>query len=152
MKYFEDFPAGTLIDCGSRVVGKDEIVRFASEFDPQPFHIDDAAAAETHFGEVVASGWHSGSIAMRMVVDKVLLDSACMGSPGMERVRWLKPLRPGTCVTTRFSVLEAEPSRTRPDRGRLKVVFELSDDKDELLMDSVAIVLFGRRPASQAGA
>jgi acyl dehydratase len=146
MKYYEDFPPGTLIDCGSRVVSKEEILRFAREFDPQPFHIDEAAAAKTHFGGVVASGWHSGSLSMRMVVDAVMQDSSCMGSPGIERLRWLKPLRADTLVNVKFRVLEAELSKSRPDRGRLKVVFELYDDKGELLMDSIAIVLFGCRP------
>ena len=146
MKYYEDFPPGTLIDCGSRVVSKEEIIRFAREFDPQPFHIDEAAAAKTHFGGVVASGWHSGSLSMRMVVDAVMQDSSCMGSPGIERLRWLKPLRADTLVNVKFRVLEAELSKSRPDRGRLKVVFELYDDKGELLMDSIAIVLFGCRP------
>jgi len=149
MKYFEDFPPGTLIDCGSRVVSKEEIIRFAREFDPQPFHIDEAAAAKTHFGGVVASGWHSGSLSMRMVVDAVMQDSSCMGSPGIERLRWLKPLRADTLVNVKFRVLEAELSKSRPDRGRLKVVFELYDDKGELLMDSIAIVLFGCRPKQQ---
>jgi len=149
MKYFEDFPPGTLIDCGSRVVSKEEIIRFAREFDPQPFHIDEAAAAKTHFGGVVASGWHSGSVSMRMVVDAVMQDSSCMGSPGIERLRWLKPLRADTFVNVKFRVLEAELSKSRPDRGRLKVVFELYDDKAELLMDSIAIVLFGCRPKQQ---
>jgi len=149
MKYFEDFPPGTLIDCGSRVVSKEEIIRFAREFDPQPFHIDEAAAAKTHFGGVVASGWHSGSLSMRMVVDAVMQDSSCMGSPGIERLRWLKPLRADTFVNVKFRVLEAELSKSRPDRGRLKVVFELYDDKGELLMDSIAIVLFGCRPKQQ---
>ena len=146
MKYFEDFPPGTLIDCGSRMVSKEEIIRFAREFDPQPFHIDEAAAAKTHFGGVVASGWHSGSLAMRMVVDNVMQDSSCMGSPGMDRMRWLKPLRADTRIHVKFRVLEAEPSKSRPDRGRLKVVFELYDDKGELLMDCIANVLFGCRP------
>ncbi|MSQ51347.1 MAG: MaoC family dehydratase [Betaproteobacteria bacterium] len=146
MKYYEDFPPGTLIECGSRVVSKDEIIRFAREYDPQLFHLDEAAAAKTHFGGLVASGWHSGSIAMRMVVDTVMHDSSCMGSPGIERLRWLKPLRADTCVTVKFRVLEADLSKSRPDRGRLKVVFELYDDQGELLMDSIAIVLFGCRP------
>lgn len=146
MKYYEDFPPGTLIDCGSRVVSKEEIIRFAREFDPQPFHIDEAAAEKTHFGGVVASGWHSGSLSMRMVVDAVMQDSSCMGSPGIERLRWLKPLRADTLVNVKFRVLEAELSKSRPDRGRLKVVFELYDGKGELLMDSIAIVLFGCRP------
>ena len=146
MKYYEDFPPGTLIDCGSRVVSKEEIIRFAREFDPQPFHIDEAAAEKTHFGGVVASGWHSGSLSMRMVVDAVMQDSSCLGSPGIERLRWLKPLRADTLVNVKFRVLEAELSKSRPDRGRLKVVFELYDDKGELLMESIAIVLFGCRP------
>jgi len=146
MKYFEDLPVGLVIDCGSRVVSTEEIVGFARQFDPQPFHVDEEAAARSHFGGVIASGWHSGSIAMRMVVDTVLLESSCMGSPGIERLRWLKPLRGGEQVTTKFRVLDSEPSKTRPDRGRVKVVFELYDRQGELLMDSIAIVLFGRRP------
>ena len=83
---------------------------------------------------------------MRMVVDAVMQDSSCMGSPGIERLRWLKPLRADTLVNVKFRVLEADLSKSRPDRGRLKVVFELYDDKGELLMDSIAIVLFGCRP------
>ena len=146
MRYFEDLPAGTLIDCGTRFVSKEEIIRFAKEFDPQPFHIDEVAAAKTHFGGVVASGWHSGSIAMRMVVDAVFGDSASMGSPGMERMRWLKPLRADSTVNVKLRVLEAELSKSRPDRGKLKVAFEMYDDKGVLLMDTIAMVLFGRRP------
>ena len=146
MKYYEDFPAGTLIECGSRLVTKKEIIRFAREFDPQPFHIDEAAAAETHFGGIVASGWHSGSIAMRMVVDTVLRDSSCMGSPGIERLRWLKPLRADRTVVVKFRVLDAEVSKSRKDRGKLRVSFDLYDEAGELLMDSIATVLFACRP------
>ena len=146
MKYFEDFHAGQVFDCGSRVVTQEEIIVFARQFDPQPFHIDPGAAAKSHFGGVVASGWHSGSIAMRMAADAVLLDSSCMGSPGMESLRWLKPLRGGDTVSTKFRILEAELSRTRPDRGKVKVGLELYNQNGELLMDAVATQFYGLRP------
>ena len=146
MKYFEDFHRGDVFDCGSRVVTEEEMIAFARQFDPQPFHVDPAAAAKSHFGGVVASGWHSGSIAMRMVADAVLLDSSCMGSPGMERMRWLKPLRGGETVSVKFRVLEAELSKSRPDRGKLKVMIELYDKAGELLMDAIATQFYGRRP------
>jgi acyl dehydratase len=146
MKYFEDFRAGDVIDCGTRLVTTEEIIAFAKQFDPQPFHIDEAAAKQSHFGGVVASGWHSGSLAMRMVVDNVMLDSSCMGSPGMERMRWLKPLRGGEMINVKFRVLDAELSKSRLDRGKLRVAFELYDKAGELLMDTIATVLFGCRP------
>jgi acyl dehydratase len=148
MKYFEDFVVGSTLDCGTRRVGKEEIIAFAREFDPQPFHIDEAAAAKSHFGGVIASGWHSGSICMRLVVDAVLHDSASMGSPGIDKLRWLKPLRAGTTVRAKVKVLDKAPSASRPDRGRMSVMFELHDeDRGELLMDLTATVLMGRRPA-----
>ena len=146
MKYFEDFHPGEVFDCGSRIVTQEQIIAFARQFDPQPFHIDPAAAAKSHFGGVVASGWHSGSIAMRMVADAVLLDSSCMGSPGMDRLRWLKPLRGGDTVNTKFRILEAELSKTRPDRGKLKVGLELYNHNGELLMDAIATQFYGLRP------
>jgi acyl dehydratase len=146
MRYFEDFHAGDVIDCGTRLVTTEEIIAFAKQFDPQPFHIDEAAAKKSHFGGVVASGWHSGSMAMRMVVDTVMLDSSCMGSPGMERMRWIKPLRGGETINVKFRVLDSELSKSRPDRGRLRVAFELYDKAGVLLMDTIATVLFGCRP------
>ena len=147
MLYFEDFEVGSELDCGTRRVSKEEIVAFAREFDPQPFHIDEAAAAKSHFGGIVASGWHSASICMRMVVDAVLHDSASMGSPGLDKLRWVKPLHAGRTVRAIVRVLEKKPSETRPDRGRVKVTFELFEDGGELLMDFTATVLMGRRPA-----
>jgi acyl dehydratase len=147
LKYFEDFEPGSVLDCGTRLVTKEEIIAFAREFDPQPFHIDEAAAAKSHFGGVIASGWHSGSICMRLVVDAVLSDSASMGSPGVEKLRWLKPLRAGTTVRAKVRVLDKKPSESRRDRGRMTVAFELYEDGGDLLMDLVATVIMGRRPA-----
>jgi acyl dehydratase len=147
MKYFEDFETGAELDCGSRRVTKEEIVAFAREFDPQPFHIDEAAAAKSPYGGVIASGWHSCAICMRMAVDAVLGDSASMGSPGVDKLRWLKPLRADTVVTAKVKLLDKKISGSRPDRGRLTVAFQLSDAEGELLMDFVTIVIMGRRPA-----
>ncbi len=146
MRYFEDFHPGEVFDCGSRVVTKEEIITFAKQFDPQSFHVDEAAAARSHFGGLVASGWHSGSIAMGMVATALLLDSPCMGSPGMERLRWLKPLRGGETVNVKFRILESELSKTRPDRGKLKVSLELYDKAGNLLMDAIATQFYGLRP------
>jgi acyl dehydratase len=147
MKYFEDFETGAELDCGSRRVTKEEIVAFAREFDPQPFHIDEAAAAKSPYGGVIASGWHSCAICMRMAVDAVLGDSASMGSPGVDKLRWLKPLRADTVVSAKLKLLDKKTSGSRPDRGRLTVAFQLSDAEGELLMDFVTIVIMGRRPA-----
>ncbi len=146
MKYFEDFHPGDVFDCGSRVVSQEEIIAFAKQFDPQPFHVDAAAAAKSHFGGVVASGWHSGSIAMRMVVDIVLLDSACMGSPGVENLRLLRPLRADSMVSVKFRILGADLSKSRPDRGNLRVMFELYDKAGTLLMDAISTMFIGCRP------
>ena len=146
--YWEDFEPGASLDCGSKTVTKEEIIAFAKEFDPQPFHIDEAAAAKTHFGGIVASGWHSCAICMRMAVDGVLGDSASMGSPGVDKLRWLKPLRADSTVRAKVKLLDKKPSESRPDRGRMQTVFELYDEKSgELLMDMVANVIMGRRPA-----
>jgi acyl dehydratase len=146
VRYFEDFEVGGELDCGTRKVTKAEIIAFAREFDPQPFHIDEAAAAKSHFGGIVASGWHTCSICMRLAVDAVLGDSASMGSPGVEKLRWLKPLRADSTVRAKVKLLDKKPSESRPDRGRMLVVFELFDEKSsELLMDMTANVIMGRR-------
>ena len=148
VRYFEDFAPGEVIECGGRTVTKDEIVAFAREFDPQPFHVDEAAAAQSRYGGLIASGWHSCCLCMRLVCDAFLTGSANMGSPGMERVRFLKPLRPGERIAATARVAEAVPSRSKPDRGRLGFVFELRDGSGELLLDMQVTAIFGRRPAS----
>ena len=146
-KYFEDFRVGDIIQCGRKTVTKEEIIDFAQKFDPQPFHLDEKEAAATKFGGLVASGWHSCAVCMRLVVDAMLQGSANMGSPGVENIRWLKPLRPGNTVTATVRVVEAVPSKTRPDRGRLKFAFELYEDAEGLIMDMFATAIYARRPA-----
>ena len=147
-KYFEDFHVGDVIHCGRKTVTKDEIVDFAEKFDPQPFHLDEVEAAGSKFGGLVASGWHTCALCMRLVVDAMLKGSANMGSPGVENIRWLKPLRPGNTVTATVRVVEAMPSKSRADRGRLKFAFELSEEAEGLIMDMLATAIYARRPAA----
>ena len=147
MRYFEDFKVGDVIPCGSRTVSKEEIIAFAQQFDPQPFHIDEVAAKTSMFGGLVASGWHSVCICMRMAVDTILLDTANNGSPGVEKVRFLKPLWPGDTVRAQCRVTEAVLSKSKPDRGRVNMAFELYNQKDELIMDFVGPSIVTRRPA-----
>ena len=115
--HWEDFTPGQVTDCGSRVVTRAEIVAFAAEYDPQPMHLDEQAASATLLGGLVASGWHSCCILMRMLTDNLLVDASFMGAPGVEEVRWLAPLRPGERVTLRATVLRQVPLRA-PRRVR----------------------------------
>ena len=151
--HWEDFTPGQVTDCGSRVVTRAEIVAFAAEYDPQPMHLDEQAASATLLGGLVASGWHSCCILMRMLTDNLLVDASFMGAPGVEEVRWLAPLRPGERVTLRATVLETRASRSRSDLGFVKFRFELLDASERLLMTLVVSPMFGRAAlASQASA
>ena len=114
--HFEDIRPGQVYDLGTRTITEDELIAFARDWDPQPFHVDPEAAKETVFGGLIASGWHTGAMWMRMYVD-TMLGSAARGSPGIEELRWLAPVRPGDTLTGRLTVLEATPSATKPDRG-----------------------------------
>jgi acyl dehydratase len=115
--YFEDFEPGRTIPVGSRTVNQDEIIAFARQFDPQPFHVDPEAAAKSMFGGIIASGWHTCSMMMRMMVDGFLSEAASLGSPGVDEIRWLKPVRAGDTLAVTTTVLDARPSSSRPDRG-----------------------------------
>jgi acyl dehydratase len=146
MRYFEDFVAGETIDHGTRTVSADDIVAFASEFDPQPFHVD-AGAPETAFlGGLIASGWHVTAIFMRMMCDSFLVDSSSMGSPGIETLKWVKPVRPGTVLTGRSVVIDVRASRSRPDRGIVRFRHELADGDGTVVLWFENPVMFGRRP------
>jgi acyl dehydratase len=145
-RYFEDFTAGDVFELGARTVTRDEIVAFARQFDPQPFHLDESAAAGGPFGGLVASGWHTAAIFMRLYVDAVLSDTVSMGSPGVEELRWLRPVRPGDTLLGRLTVLETTPSSRRPDRGTLRLGCELLAGDGEVVLAMVARGYFGRRP------
>jgi acyl dehydratase len=128
-------------------VTRDEIVAFAREFDPQPFHIDEAAAAHTIYKGLIASGWHTIAIYMRLMWDSYLKDTMSLGSPGVDEVRWLKPVRPGDTLRARFTVLEAAPSRSKPDRGIVRSLSEVFNQHGEVVMTLRGLGMFGRRPA-----
>jgi acyl dehydratase len=148
VRYFEDFQAGIVHELGGRRVTRDEIVAFAREFDPQPFHLDEEAARKTPFGGLIASGWHTAAIVQRLVVDGFVNGSASLGSPGVDELRWLKPVRPGDELRVTFEVTEAIPSRSKPDRGTIKVSYSVSNQKGEVVMTMKAAGLIGRRPGS----
>lgn len=142
---WEDFHPGAVAVYGPRKVTREEIVAFAAEFDPQPMHLDEAAARATPLGGLGASGWHSCCLLMRMIADGFVLNSSSMGAPGIEEVRWLKPLRPDTNIRVRVTVLETRPSQTRPEMGLTKFRYELLDETGNCLTTMVSTAMLGRR-------
>lgn len=145
--YFENIDPGAVFDLGSRTVSEEEILAFAREFDPQPFHIDPDAAAQSIFGGIIASGWHTCSLTMRLMVDNFLSRAASLGSPGVEQIRWLRPVRPGDTISARIVVLEVRPSQSKPDRGAMRTRTEVTNQHGELVMSMESTGLIGRRPA-----
>jgi len=144
-RFWEDFRVGDSFDLGSLTVDGAEMLRFARRFDPQPFHVDEELARETPFGGVIASGWFTASLFMRLYVDAVLADSASQGSPGLSELRWLSPVRAGDVLDGRLHVLESTPSATRPGRGTVVLRGELSRSGQPVLSTTFR-GLFGRRP------
>ena len=145
--YWEDFEPGQVIEIeGTTTLTKDEIMEFAREWDPQPFHIDEAAAENSLYGVVIASGWHTGAATMRRLVDGLLGKTASLGSPGLDEMRWLKPVRPGDTLRARAVVHETRPSRSKPDRGTVKVTWETYNQDGEKVMTMTGIQMIARRP------
>ncbi|MDJ1159314.1 MaoC family dehydratase [Chelatococcus sp. SYSU_G07232] len=146
--YFEDFSPGTVTTFGARRVDQEEIIAFAREFDPQPMHVDPEAAKESFLGTLIGSGWHSCALLMRMAADDFILDAASMGSPGIEEVRWLKPLKPGDRLSVRRTILEARASESRPQMGLVRFRFDLMNGGEDPLMTQTNWIMFGRRGAA----
>ena len=144
--YWEDFREGEVREFGRTVVKQEDIVRFASEFDPQPFHLDDAAAARTIYGGLIASGWHTAAMAMRMMCDEYLLRSASLGSPGLDSLKWLLPVRPGDTLSIRLSVLESRLLDSKPGIGLLKSRHEVLNQERQVVMRMEGYGMFRRRP------
>lgn len=145
MRYWEDFTPGESLAIGERTFTREEILAFAEQWDPQPFHLDDAEGAKTHFGGLVASGWHTACAFMRMYVDAVLRDSSSLGSPGMTDLRWLKPVRPGETLRGFVHVLEVIPSGRHPDRGTVVMRWEMRDHTDSPVLQAHGRGFFRRR-------
>jgi acyl dehydratase len=145
-RYFEDFRAGEAVELGSFTFSERDIVEFARQYDPQPMHADPAAARNSIYGGLIASGWQTVTSYMRTLVDEIIRDSDSLGSPGIDHLRWLKPVRPGDTLRARFTVLEARPSNSRPDWGIVRSRGEVLNQNDEVVMDLEAVNFFGRRP------
>ncbi len=146
MRYWEDIKAGEVIELGSCTVTKEAMVAFAREFDPQPFHTDEETAKRTIWGGLIASGWHTGSMLMRLFYDGFLKDTVSLGSPGMDELKWNKPVRPGDRLSARMTILETTPSRSKPDRGIVRSQMEVLNQHGEVVMSTKGVNFFARRP------
>ena len=148
MRYFDDISVGDRMELGTHTFTAEDIKTFAAQYDPQPMHLDEEAARATMLGGLGASGWHTCCVMMKMVADGVLLDSASMGAPGIEEVKWLKPVRPGDSLTVRGSVLSARASQSKPDRGFVNFLWEVFNDRDEKVMTLICPQMLLRRNAN----
>jgi acyl dehydratase len=144
--YFEDFYPGQDLDLGTRTVTEEEIIAFAQAFDPQPFHVDRAAAAQSIYGGVIASGWHTCSMMMRMVVDSLMSKSSSMGSPGLDGVRWLAPVRAGDTLNVHYQTVKVKASASKADRGVVWSKWVAFNQRGEAVCTVEGMGMFGRRP------
>ncbi len=147
--YWEDFPVGKVSEFGGMTVTAEEIIDFAGKFDPQPFHLSEEGGRNSLFGGLCASGWHTCAMAMRMMCDGYILESASLGSPGLENIRWLKPVRPGDTLHIRSVVLEARPMDSKPHVGLLRVRTEVLNQNNEEVMQMEGYGMYRRRNPGQ---
>ena len=143
--FWEDFPVGHVREFGAYPVTREAVLAFAREFDPQPFHLDDDAAEASLFGKLAASGWHTCAMTMRMMCDGYLLDAASLGSPGLESLRWLKPVHPGDTLHVRLEVLEARPLASRPGVGMIRSRWDVKDQDGDTVLTMEGFGMFRRR-------
>ena len=142
---WEDFEVGRTVPLGEKRVTREEIIAFAAEFDPQPFHLDEAAASGTMLGGLAASGWHTCAMLMRMMCDGYLNEAHALGSPGLDEVKWQAPVRPGDVLSARYTCLEARESQSRPDVGICKILYEVFNQDGTPVMTWDCTQFFGRR-------
>ncbi len=140
-RYFEDYHVGETYEFGAAVVDEAEVLEFARRYDPQSIHTDPAFAATGPFGGLIASGWHTTALMMRMIVDNYLSPVASIVSPGIDELRWLKPVRPGDTLSLRATVVEAKRSNSRPDRGVVRTFVEVLNQHGEVVMSLTAMNL-----------
>jgi acyl dehydratase len=133
-RYFEDYLPGEIVDCGSVMVDEAEILEFGRRYDPQPFHADPAAAARGPFGGVIASGWHTAGLMMRLFVQGYISSVASLGAPEASELKWPRPVRGGDVLRVRVTVLESRRSRSKPDRGLVRSLIDVSNQHQELVM------------------
>ena len=138
---FEDFVPGSVRTSGTVLVTEEEIIEFAKRYDPQVFHTDPVAARDSIYGGLVASGWHTAAMAMRLIVENYLSGVASVGSPGVDEVRWLKPVRPGNRLSVRVTVLEARRSESKPDRGIVRSLVEVLNQDMAVVMSFKGVTM-----------
>ena len=143
--YWEDFYPGQVLETGGRSLSEEEIIEFARKYDPQPFHIDSETAKQTSFGGLIASGWQTASLCMRLICDLYLLEAASLGSPGIDKLRWVKPVRPGDTLHLKSTVLETRASASRADMGTVRSRSEVYNQRGELVMHMSSVGMFRRR-------
>lgn len=149
MQYFEDIAVGAKASFGSYTVTREEVIEFASRYDPQPFHLSDEAAAQTHFGRISASGWHTCAMVMSMIVENLKNNKqAGLGSPGVDELRWLKPVYPGDTLRCETEVIEKRQSQSRPEMGIFKSRMTVYNQDDVAVMSMVSNGLIATRPAA----
>lgn len=148
MKYLEDMRVGDEVTYGSYEVTREEVIDFASKYDPQPFHLSDEEAAKTHFGRIAASGWHTAAMVMAVIARYVTRHGhQGLGSPGIDELRWKKPVYPGDTLTVRGKVVEVRPSRSKPEIGSFRTETTVTNQHGEVVMSFTSIVLMRRRPS-----
>lgn len=145
-RYFEDYAEGAVFTGGPLAVSEAEILAFARRYDPQPMHTDPAWAREGQFGGLIASGWHTGAMMMRLFADAFLSPASSLASPGLDELRWLKPVRPGDSLSMRITVIEARRSRSKPGQGVVRSFVELLNQHDETVMSLRPVSLLRCRP------
>lgn len=138
-RYFEDYVPGSVYEYGSITLSEQEIIEFARQFDPQFIHTDPRAAAEGPFHGLIASGWHTAAVMMRLFVDHYLSHVASMASPGIDELRWTRPVRPRDGLSIRVAVIEANRSRSKPDRGMVRSLIEVLNQDREVVMSLQAM-------------
>ncbi len=144
-RFLEDFVVGEVVEFGRAELTAEEIIAFAEKYDPQPFHLDEAAGAATPYGGLIASGWHTAGLTMRMMVDHIVSRHG-LGSPGIDELRWLKPVRPNDVLTCRATVLEVRPSRSKPDRGIVRQQIETLNQAGEVVLSWIGNGMVRARP------
>lgn len=145
-RYFEDFVEGERFVSAGASLSEDEIIDFARDYDPQPFHVDRDAAAESHFGGLIASGFQTMALAFRLFYQENVINACSMGSPGLDRVRWHRPLRPGDTIRTEVEVRDLRPSDSKPDRGYATFAYTVLNQDDEIVMTLTCAQILRRRP------
>lgn len=142
---WEDLAPGSVRDLGSLTISREEIIAFAAQFDPQPFHLSEEGGQASVFGGLCASGWHTCSLAMRLMVDNFSRHATSLGSPGLENIKWLKPVRPGDTLSLKHRIIETRPMKSRPDVGLVRTHWEMFNQHGEQVLHMEGWGMFGRR-------